>query len=176
MKTYRKSLYLLLSAPALLVAVAACKPTEANYRAAYEASLAKREAQDAEMREFGIVLREGDPQWRAVGSDSILYRREPLAALEKDTARMHPYNVVIASYSMPTNARAHAERLAGEGFKSRVLQNGDSRYYTVVAEFDSLPGVPAFVREYVSKHPRDMYSGLPGYPMVAVPTSFSLSY
>lgn len=167
-------IYPFLIVGALALCVAACKPTETNYKAAYDVAQAKRASEAAEHPE-GIV-REGDPEWRKIGNDSLLVKQQPLARLDGDTAKIYPVNVAIASYRMRANAVAHADGLRSQGLNSRVLQNRDEYYYVIAAQYDSIQPALTFIPEYMKNHPDDMYAGLPGRPVVEIPAGVRVKF
>lgn len=160
-----KRLIMAAAVSALLLVAVGCKPTEANYKAAYEAAQAGRNAQP----EFEGMILEGGPRWHRVGEDSVLLLRHSMARLEGDTARLHPFNVAVGAYGMLTNASAHVDRLREAGYDSRVLRDGDQKYYAIAAQFDSIQPTVPFIDKYMREHPSDMYAGLPHRPVVEIP-------
>lgn len=162
--------YGLLAVVGLITTLSACKPTENNYRAAYQAALSKRDAANDDAASLGLVL-EGQPQWQKVGTDSVMVLRQPLARLTQDSAPVKQYNVAVAAYSMRTNAAAHTERLIADGYDARMLKNGDNQYLAIAAQFDSIQPAVSFIARYMSRHPHDMYAGLPGRPVVEIPSN-----
>ena len=92
------------SALVLVMALASCKPTERNYKQAYDSALAKRQKAEAEtmIPASGLLSDEG-PQQRIVGGDTLYVSTERLRALSGDEP-VSPYNVAVAMYKMNTNA------------------------------------------------------------------------
>ena len=160
----------ILSAVAVMLAATSCKPTEAGYKAAYEAAQAKRAAEQDDAALYGGMFMEGAPHWRRVGTDSVLYMQQPLAPLDGDSAAVADVNVAIASYKMNTNAKAHAERLKNAGLNARVLRNNKNSFLVIAAQYDSIPPAVSFIDDYIKSHPDDMYAGLPGRPIVTSPS------
>lgn len=140
----RKSV--LIAAGALLLLVAACKPTENNYRQAYElASQRKAEAEseiDAELNRR--INAENRLPMMAVGADSVPYRHEPLTvAPGEGEPQLHRYNLAVALYAMRTNARSHTERLKASGLDAYMAQNAKGEFYVMAAggeDADALAG------------------------------------
>ena len=149
-----------------LVVLASCKPTEEAYRKAYEIAQTKRATEEADPYTGMVMVREGDPVWKVVDGDSLLYVRQPLMRLEGDSLHYKPYNVAVAQYKMKTTAVAHAERLRTQGYDSRVFRNPGQYYITVAAQLDSVSEVVPFMRRYMKDHPRDTYTGFPGRPVL----------
>lgn len=156
-----------------LVALASCKPTEEAYRKAYEIAQTKRATEEADPYTGMVMVREGDPVWKVVDGDSLLYVRQPLMRLEGDSLHYKPYNVAVAQYKMKTTAVAHAERLRTQGYDSRVFRNPGQYYITVAAQLDSVSEVVPFMRRYMKDHPRDTYTGFPGRPVLTIPTALT---
>lgn len=160
----------IISAAAVMLAAASCKPTEAGYKAAYDAAQAKRTAEQDDAAMYGGMFMEGAPHWRRIGADSVLYLQQPLAPLDGDSAAVANVNVAIASYKMNTNAKAHTERMKNSGLKARVLRNNKNSFLVIVAQYDSIQPAVSFIEDYIKSHPDDMYSGLPGRPIVTAPS------
>lgn len=158
---------ILTAAAVIALAATSCKPTEAGYKAAYEAAQAQKAAEQNDAALYGLIMESG-ASWHHVGSDSVLYKRDILAPLEGDTFPRHDFNVAVAAYKMNTNAISHAARLSENGYKARVLKNPAGMFLVIAAEFDSIAPTAPFIKEYRRSHPSDMYSGLPGMPVVQV--------
>lgn len=158
---------------ATLVGLVSCRPTEEAYRKAYEIAQSKRALEEDDPYTGMVMVREGDPVWKVVDGDSLLYVRQPLMRLEGDSLHFKPYNVAVAQYKMKTTANAHAERLRAQGYNSRVFQNAGQYYITVAAQLDSVSEVIPFMRRYMKEHPRDIYTGFPGCPVLTIPTSLT---
>lgn len=160
-----------------LLMLAGCKPTEKNYKAAYDAAMARRAADEAtmlaDMPDMMAAIDMDAPRRVDVGADTVLVKTKSLAPI--DTFNMLPYNVTVAIYKMSTNAKAHSERLRQEGYNSYVLKDNEGQFYTVSEAFDSLEPTPASIRRYVETHKSDMYVGLPSSPVVYVPAGARLS-
>ena len=60
-----------IAAGVLLLVAYGCKPTEKNYRAAYDAALAKRTKAAAELAEYPGLTDETTPRLTPVGADSV---------------------------------------------------------------------------------------------------------
>lgn len=154
-----------------MICFTACKPTEAGYKAAYDSARDKRLAEQQEDAAlYGGMIRDGEPRWRYVGADSVQFVQQPLAPLEGDSLPVRNVNVAVASYRMPTNAKAHAQRLSNSGLDSRVLKTSGSSFLVIAAQYDSIAPAPTFIKEYMRRHPDDMYAGLSGRPIVTAPS------
>ena len=83
------------------VLLTGCKPTERNYRAAYDAALAKRQA-EAELRMLpasGLMSDDG-PQLKIVNGDSLYVVKERLKAAPGDTLPSSGWAVGVGVYKI----------------------------------------------------------------------------
>lgn len=99
---------------ALLPVLPSCKPSEKNYREAYELAH-KRERANLDDDIFARLQTDDMPALRVIGSDSIYVApREALLILwqpgstNTSVTTAPPYNLVVGEYRNPANARAHA--------------------------------------------------------------------
>lgn len=169
-----KTLKLTLVCAAMAAMAVSCKPTEAGYKAAYDVAQAKMK--NDPMADVKGFIREGDPLWRKVGNDSVLVMQQPLARLDGDSLPIMPVNVAVAAYRMKANAVAQADRLIAEGFSARVLRNRENIFYVIAAQYDSVRPVVEFIEKYMASHSSDVYSGLPGRPVVEIPNGVYVQF
>ncbi len=157
MKLILKSIPLLV----MVCLLAGCKPSEKNYRAAYEVAVAKRQSEAPDSSAgLGDAVRDGAPTRREVDGKTVWVLTEPLSRVDAQGAPA-AWNVAVAAYKMNANARSHAERLQGEGYEASLLKNSDGMIYVVAASPESLAEAAAFIEEFKSKHPDTVYVGLP---------------
>ena len=155
----------LLIAFAVLIALGACKPSEENYRLAYETAR-QRDREGLDEGVYELMQQEKLPPMIHVLGDSVRVQRLPLAAFycpgadSVKTCVPQAYNVAVALYKMPTNARAHADRLADEGYHSVVLKSGASLYYVMAGLVESLDSAARLSRRYDMSHAGE-YIGIP---------------
>lgn len=102
------------AALALVALLPACKPSEKNYKAAYDLAQ-KRDRENLDDEIYAKLKTEGMPKLITYGTDSVyLAPREPLLILwqpgSANTAvtTAPAYNLVVGDYRNPANARAHA--------------------------------------------------------------------
>lgn len=147
--------------------LAGCKPTENNYRKAYDAARAKREAAAAEnMLPATGLLSDDGPQLRVWKGDTVFVDRQLLRDAKGSKAPEEWY-VAVGVYKMHTNAEANAERLAAGGWKdAAAYKSGGDRWYAVVAGAQTLDSVAAQAREFMRANPDYPYVGLPGKPVL----------
>lgn len=152
-----------------LLAAAGCKPTESNYKAAYDAAQKKRQAADADS---DIALPTGGlqavdaPRKRVVDGDTVSVAKMPLrfdGGLEQS---VHRWNVAVACYKMQTNCAAQVSELFTKGYKAYVAETTGGRFYTIAGTFETLHEAAAFAREYAATHGREQFIGLEGAPLI----------
>lgn len=163
-----KILKIAMWACAAAVILSGCKPTERNYRAAYDAALAKRQA-EAEQRMLpatGLMSDDG-PQLRVVGGDSVYVVKERLRPLDGDTLPDANWALGVGVYKMGTNAKAQAEALKKEGFPAaRAARAAGDRWYAIADTAATLERAVDAARRFRDAHPGYPYVGLPGAPVL----------
>ncbi|MDE5878051.1 MAG: SPOR domain-containing protein [Muribaculaceae bacterium] len=160
-----RHIYLIAAGAVLVMGMGACKPTEKNYRAAYDAAQAKRQAAVADdfIPAQGLQSTDG-PRLTTVGETQIYTWSEPL---KSDDVKLGICNIAVGLYSMDTNARSLAERLQSEGYShAGVVTNGDGKFYVVAVVTTTLEEAAAAVAEFEKRHAGFPYSGLQGAPLV----------
>lgn len=163
-KTHIVSMSVALTATLMLVG---CKPTEANYRAAYDSAKAKREAAAAEqMRPASGLLSDDGPQRRIIEGDTLFVDHVALR-LEDSTKPPGRWAVAVGKFKMDTNARAGAAALRDAGWPGALHAKGQGGYhYTVPATTTSLDSARIISRQFVKRNPGYPYVGLPGSPVL----------
>ena len=154
---------------ALIPIAAGCKPTEKNYKAAYDAALKKREAAavDADMMiPAGALQQIGGPQKRKIGDVEVYMLVEPIRQIADSGVAMRRYNVAVASYKMQTNSSAQVADLVSQGYNAFEAENGDQKFYVISAAFDTPEDAAAFISQYKVKSPDASYVGLPDAPVI----------
>lgn len=163
--------------PALLLMLCACKPTEKNYRAAYEAAQAKKAAEreaDAELGLPELTSTEG-PRRQRVGLDTAYVFREPLTLHGDAPAKGAPAAcVAVGKYKMTANAQSDADALEKEGYDAFLLATPRGEFYTCIGSAPTLSEAVKMMREFMRKHPGRPYIGLPGEPVIEIPTGTGL--
>lgn len=147
-----------------------CKPTEKNYKAAYDAALQKREAAVAADADLGIPeggLQQLDgPQRRVVNGDTVYLLVERIRFFDGEEHEMHKYNVAVSGYKMKTNCAAQVSDLFTKGYKAFGARNAEGTFYVIAGSFDTLDEAAAFDKAFVGKEKKHVYSGLPGAPLI----------
>lgn len=142
----------------------ACKPTERNYKLAYDKARDKaRQGLSAE--EYDMMLLNSLPPYARTATDSVrtfaesvIWQYTPLAVDSGRKQSPAQYNLAVGKYSMLTNAKAHADRLAADGWGSVVLRNGEPLYYVVVKMSADLDTIARAAHEYTARYPHGVVS------------------
>ena len=145
--------------------LAACKPSENNYKLAYDtARRLEREGLDDGV--FELMQQEALPPMVHVLGDSVRVKRVALkwyytpAAIDSGRP-IEPaaYNVAVSMFKMPTNAKAQADAIAAEGYRSCVMRHRSDTYYVIAGAVESLDSAARLSSRYLSTH-KSGYVGL----------------
>ena len=149
------------------MALTGCKPTEKNYKAAYDSALAKREAAVREqMLPATGMLSDDGPQQRIVAGDTVYVLKERILKLD-GTPVPGKWAVAVGMFKMDTNAKSGAEQLAREGFPEAIPAKATGgRYFTLVATASTIDSARLESKRFMEKHKSYPYVGLPGAPVL----------
>lgn len=122
-----------------LLMLGACKPNEAQYKAAYEAAVAKRDAKGDAVE--GTIYEKYRNQARQtlipLGSDTLAVQTEIIGYTKDGGATRETtdrYNIVVGRFKQVFNARAMRERLIKLGYENPfILHTREPLYYVVAA-------------------------------------------
>lgn len=151
----RDKIFLLATVFCVALSIVSCKPTENNYRAAYDAAQGKRHIvdTDADILNSG-KLEETEPEADKPKGFKVETRRSN--NVEDDDV----YMFVIARYGMSTNAEAHSAALREKGLASQAVSLGDEEWYVAAASFPDEESAQEFGKKYEASHPRETWIGL----------------
>lgn len=162
---------IILPIAALFIAVLilpGCKPTEKNYKAAYDAALSIRQA-EAEDPDLNIPVegykKIGDPEKKEINGKSYNYVFQHLRPVDEEV-EMQPYNVAVSVYKMPTNCKSQARDLRESGYQAFAAKTGDDRYYTIIGSYSTIEEAAIAVDNYMKKHKGAIYVGLGDSPVI----------
>lgn len=128
----------------LLLLTASCKPTEQNYKQAYEKTVAGREESKRDSTIYGDMRRNMQHEIGSVEAGE--HRASVVSAFVKvtdgvgaDRAVLRKYCVAAGQFKQVFNARSMCERLVANGYPDAfVMQTGEPYYYVVAASYDEL--------------------------------------
>lgn len=150
----------------ILLALSACKPSEKNYRIAYETAQQRaREGLDSGVYE--LMQQEELPPMIHVLGDSVRLQRLPLqwfySPVAVDSGKpLQPaaYNVAVGKYRMPANARAQADNLAARGLRSAVFLSKNTHYYVMAGMYNDLDSAARLSSRLLREMP-EQFVGMP---------------
>ncbi len=155
---------------ACLALISGCKPTEKNYKSAYDAALQKRKAAetiDADLVMPGQKLQSLDgPNIQIIDGDSVYVMVKRVKALEGESVNSLPYKVAVSQYKMKTNCLAQTKDLKEKGYEAFAVTDGDANCYVIAGAFVSLPEAAVFTKQFRQKEKSHVYSGLPSAPVI----------
>lgn len=133
---------------AALVGMAACKSSEANYRAAYDVTKARQlEMKGVDEATYARIEAERTANTAVIDGDSVRMVTNRVNMVDGAQAGVKPYGVVVGEYKQLFNARSFRDRLKKEGHDSYVVKDSDSNHYVIVEGFDTPQEAAAFLKE-----------------------------
>lgn len=161
-----RSKKILIWAVAAVVATAfsACKPTEKNYREAYEAAINKRQQSDADPDEVGLI-REGSPRVQVIEGDSLYFLYETIRP-DEGAVLNGPLSVSVGKFKMMTNARSGAKALREQGFDAFAARAAAERWYVIAGNCESVKEAKELMARFRKKNPSYPYIGQEGHPVI----------
>lgn len=127
----------------LLATVVSCKTSEANYRAAYERTVASREEDDKELNTiYGGASRQPSQSYMMNGTDTVnifVKRVSPLVGEGDEKPEMKQLMLVVGQFKQKFNAQSLRDRVAANGYPGAfVVQTGEPYYYIVAETYDNI--------------------------------------
>lgn len=155
---------------AVVAMLTACKPTEKNYKAAYdkahEAAMRRAEAERTSTTGDKLEALHG-PKIEVINGDTIYVAQDITAPLDnKDTGETGRVGIAVAKYSMPTNARRHTEDMKKEYPNAFVATDGQENYYVTIQRVESINDAVDPIKVFMLNHPDFHYIGLYKEPLV----------
>lgn len=162
-----KRIGILISAAFVALMFVGCKPTEKNYKAAYDAAQLKREQAAAEqMRPASGLLSDDGPTMKVIDGDTIFVTHERLRLPDGERPE-GVWGVAVALYKMSTNANATVSDLKAAGIPEAIyLKSPQGKHYALAALVATLDSARSVAAEFKSKFPDYPYIGLPGAPVI----------
>ncbi|RXE68476.1 hypothetical protein [Sangeribacter muris] len=155
---------ILLLAAVAAIALVSCKPTERNYREAYDVAVGKREKVSESLAADGLIS-EDAPRGKVVDGDTLYFVNEILR-VDDGVSPLKQLNVAVAVFKMNTNARAGASMLSEKGYDARAARALEDKWYIIAGSFDSMDDTRAFIARFRKENPSYPYIGLGGNPVI----------
>ena len=163
----KRLIYISMAATFMVCGMWSCKPTEKNYKAAYDAALGKRQQSDLDIPiPGGTLLVDGSPRKVTVNGDSVYISNEKLKSEDGTGYVKHRYNVAVGSYKMLTNCSAHVSDLVNKGYEAFAAESSQGKYYVIAGSFDSLEEAASLAVSFSSREKKAFFVGLPGAPVI----------
>ena len=158
---------ILLTALAFTILIPSCKPSEKNYRKAYERTMAARDSSDTDFDEtiYGRYRKQLVSTPVIVGNDTLDARTQNISVTPDGggiNESIKPYMVVIGGFKQLFNARSLRERLLDLGYPGAFLVQTAEPYYFVVAKACTTPEEAiATIKVLKANPPIPMRNGFP---------------
>lgn len=167
MKLNRTHLALVAAAGLLMTVATGCKPTEKNYKAAYDAALAKRQHVEVDMDipAEGLMV-DGEPVRKNLDGHDVTYLVSSLASFTDGGLAPLAYNVVTGCFKMPVNALDQARSLREKRLPAFAVKGEQEKYYSVAASFETLEEALVFYDEFIAANPSFSYVGVPALTII----------
>lgn len=128
-------------AGAAMLALPACKTSEANYRAAYETAKERSRSGDLDSTVYARIRREARPATVKVGNDTLpLITQNVKLTIEGASAGapLRRYNLVVAQFKQIFNAKSMKQRLIDGGYpEALIVETREPLYYVVAESYDN---------------------------------------
>lgn len=156
----------------LVLSATGCKPTEKNYKTAYDVALSKaakeKEALGPMVPEElqGSFVREDAYPTVKVDGREIMYIKRVHHDAETDMRTAPGFYPVVSAYKMSTNARSNTQQLREAGFDAVTLKVDGSRWLVSLGRAETLEAAALLLDRYGDKYRDARYIGLPGGPVI----------
>lgn len=157
----RKCVFLAGIAVLLLVG---CKPTEKNYRAAYDAALNKRAQAQESLAAEGLITEDAPRRVTIDGKEFSVIDEN--IKVDSGDITLGPVLVAVARFKMPTNARAGADALRGKGYEAVAARAVGEKWYTIAGSFRDVGEAASFIGRFCRDNPGFQFIGLDGEPVI----------
>ena len=146
-------------------AIVSCKTSEANYRSAYEKTVASRESQNDDETIYGGARRQPKQSFMMNGSDTVFINVQmvtPVVDAGAVAPDMKPLMLVVGQFKQKFNAPSLRERIAANGYPDAFVVSTSEPYYYIVAEsFDNISQAASSLEEIRKKAPVVMKDPVP---------------
>ena len=139
----KKYSILLIAGAMAALSLGSCKPTETNYRQAYEAAAEqRRESTGLDSTIYGRIRNSAVTSWLVVNGDSLPMRKEYIGYTDgggSSRDNVKRYNVVVGQFRQVFNAKQMRQRLIDNGYDSAMIVHTREPLYYVVTSTASTP-------------------------------------
>lgn len=154
----------------LLLCIGACKPTEANYRSAYEVARQKQLTGDS-LIDHGL-LDQQRPKPMMFGTDTLPVRTEFIGytkdgGADSDKSVVKRYCIVVGKFKQTFNARSMRQRLIEHGYPHALVLHNNLKDYYVIANTSADPHIARLMLDSVKAD--TLFTLKPPYPYVLRP-------
>lgn len=152
----------------LALMLVGCKPTEKNYRNAYEIAMNKKKAvADDYGLEVGELQSVEGARKQAVGEDFVWILPDMVKPQQDDKKGGEgQLAVVVSKFNMGANAKSQAAALASEWPDAVVCIDGRDHFFVSIARCNELSEALDIIKEFQAAHPDYPFVGLDGHPCV----------
>lgn len=146
--------------------LASCKTTEANYRAAYEKTMAaKQENPDLDSTIYGTVRRQMNVRTIETAGGPVEIKTQ-LVRVTKDgggvNENLKQYNVVAGQFKQIFNAKSFRNRLADNGYPAAfVVETAEPYYYIIAGSYADVNAAAKAIEELRKDSPIDLKDPCP---------------
>lgn len=152
---------------------ASCKPTEQNYRNAYDKAYeaSQRKAAELTTASDGTKLESMyGARVETVGGQEIAITSVRVKPQEADpeVAASNKMALSVAKYSMITNARRNVEELKKDFPEAFIGYDGENGYYVLICPLPTMGDAEAPAKAFRKKYSEFPYIGLEGKPTVVL--------
>lgn len=148
----------ILLAAMVAIVLTGCKPTEKNYRAAYDAAISKRQAADDALASDGLISEDG-PRSRNINGKEYFFLQE-FVKVADGYDKLKPVSVVVGKFKMSTNASSGVESLREKGYDASLARGLGDKWFIVAGSFDTLAEAAGFIDMFRNKNPKFSYIGI----------------
>ena len=156
----------------LMILAQGCKPTEKNYRSAYDVAREKRDRDRASREELqkdmGLQsagkMEQGDGEATISVIDGKKVWTRHLNFQRKDSVLM--YAVSVGTFGMGINARALAAELQASGWRESKVAEGGGRSFVIIGSSNKTEDAMQLLLEFDKQHERWQYVGQPGVMLI----------
>lgn len=164
--------HILLMAAAATLATG-CKPTEKNYRQAYEVAKAKKDYvdPDTEILTGGHkLLEEESSNWKIIGTDTLQVQHFHLKPADGVWPEEGPYRLAVAMFKMDTNSKSLLADISKKGtMKPVIATDGKERHFIIAGSATTADSLEKVLSTFHKENPGFRYIGMtPEKPLIIV--------